>query len=346
MSAKSSPQSSLQAVQPVPLFTEPVAFTENGVICEIPPSTASVLAEMGVEPAGLDKVKWEMFLHDLGADAVADIDRALDGNTLHMLIRTGQAKNIRAYLNAAYPDIDAADSRGFTPAAYAALYNDSEILKILEESGADVHRKFALEDGRTVDLLNLALRNPDNSLVKFMSFIGNDPAEYLLEQGFSFENGEEYLLDSLQSWRYPKEILKTTNLNAVAHTGNPLFSEALKAGADKDVIRHFLENGVKITAKADLPVLNAAAGNRGIRAADIEKIISMGGNVNGRTAGTRETPLMAAVKNGREDLAEALLAKGADPMLKDAEGETAFDYMSGNADKTERLKKLMNAYRK
>lgn len=57
---------------------------------------------------------------------------------------------------------------------------------------------------------------------------------------------------------------------------------------------------------------------------DVDRMISAGADINYRAFDAGETPLVVAVINGRIDMAEHLLAKGADINIADAGGTPLF----------------------
>lgn len=61
----------------------------------------------------------------------------------------------------------------------------------------------------------------------------------------------------------------------------------------------------------------------------VQLLLGAQADPNGRDLGTDATPLMAAAGCGRADIAEALLAAGADPAARDKDGRTALAAAAG-----------------
>lgn len=98
--------------------------------------------------------------------------------------------------------------------------------------------------------------------------------------------------------------------------------------SENDPIAHFLLNN---GAKPD--TLRSAAGRTALHVAAAyyaceplcTALLNAGADINARTNdGT--TPLMLAAKSAKLRLVKLLIEKGADPMLKDNKGKTAYDY--------------------
>jgi ankyrin repeat protein len=106
---------------------------------------------------------------------------------------------------------------------------------------------------------------------------------------------------------------------------------------------NLLPNGVKVEAARTSDDYGATAIFNAIlkrRTAMVESLLRSGTNVNTRDA-RGMTPLMAAATLGDEEIVRLLLAKGADPSLRNAAGQTASDvaYGAGHADLATQLDK-------
>lgn len=60
----------------------------------------------------------------------------------------------------------------------------------------------------------------------------------------------------------------------------------------------------------------------------VRRAIKLGADVNAVIDRSKRTPLMAAARENQPEIVEFLLKKGANPMLKDADGRIAFHYAS------------------
>jgi ankyrin repeat protein len=95
-----------------------------------------------------------------------------------------------------------------------------------------------------------------------------------------------------------------------------------------ETVRALIEAGADVSARTsnaldNQPLHAAVAGSEArARLACARLLVAEGADVNGRQSGGY-TPLMSAAQNGDEDLAELLLARGADPTLEDDQGLSA-----------------------
>ena len=98
--------------------------------------------------------------------------------------------------------------------------------------------------------------------------------------------------------------------------------------SENDPIAHFLLNN---GAKPD--TLRSAAGRTALHVAAsyyaceplCTALLNAGADINART-NDGSTPLMLAAKSAKLRLVKLLIEKGADPLLKDNKGKTAYDY--------------------
>jgi ankyrin repeat protein len=95
-----------------------------------------------------------------------------------------------------------------------------------------------------------------------------------------------------------------------------------------ETVRALIEAGADVSARTtnaldNQPLHAAVAGSEAqARLACARQLVEEGADVNARQSGGY-TPLMSAAQNGDEDLAELLLARGADPTLEDDQGLSA-----------------------
>lgn len=111
-----------------------------------------------------------------------------------------------------------------------------------------------------------------------------------------------------------------------------------------ETARSLIEAGANVSARTtnaldNQPLHAAAAGHRiDARLASVQLLLDAGAPVNERQSGGF-TPVMSAAQNGDAPLLELLLARGADPTLRDDEGRSAADHAraAGHEDLVVRL---------
>lgn len=96
---------------------------------------------------------------------------------------------------------------------------------------------------------------------------------------------------------------------------------------DEAAVSELLEGGADPNATEYLGLTPVSAGIRscGMTVAALKLLLDAGGDVEARS-GIGATPLMVAWQKGRADLAQALLAAGADPDARNMYGDTAAEY--------------------
>jgi ankyrin repeat protein len=274
--------------------------------------------------------------------------------TLVYAARSGCTRCVRA-LVAAGADVDKPTPEGMTPLMIAIDNQRYDTARLLLDEGANPH----VWDwyGRTalyvaVDMSSFRGRQSDPTASSETS--ANDVVRLLLEAGVS-PNPQMNMHRPSRGGnigRFADELLTTGT--------TPLLRAAI--GADVDAVRLLLEHG----ALVDLPNVHgitpllAAAGHvsgrggrpdaeqaqaRAIELLDV--LLAAGADINAkitdnhsRTANVGRQPnavteregqtaLFGAVKFGWADVVEFLLAKGADPNVKDALGKTPLDAALG-----------------
>jgi ankyrin repeat protein len=111
-----------------------------------------------------------------------------------------------------------------------------------------------------------------------------------------------------------------------------------------ETARLLIEAGANVSARTtnaldNQPLHAATAGNRtDARLAAVQLLLDAGAPVNERQSGGF-TPVMSAAQNGDAPVLDLLLARGADPTLKDDEGRSAADHArtAGHETLAERL---------
>ncbi len=118
---------------------------------------------------------------------------------------------------------------------------------------------------------------------------------------------------------------------AVFHNRLLIAGKALKDGANPGCGARIGAAGILVPFTIDEKtpaVLFAAMGGR-LKMTDL--LLAAGADINTRTS-TGGTALHCAVQQGKPKLVRALLERGADPLVADNEGKTAFDYAAKLAD--------------
>jgi cytohesin len=239
----------------------------------------------------------------------ADVNiRGDDGGTaLHAAACSGR-KDIVELLISRGANVDPKDGSGMTPLYYAATHNAGEIVDLLVAKGADVNAKgesdfallhYAIFQDQSKDAVNLLLSKGANINVKdedgFTPLIwalwwgGRDMMELLLSKGADVNQEDNYGVTAVYYGR-------------------------------KDLLNLLIAKGA-----APLSAIHSA-----VCAGDLAKVKSLveaGTDVDTRAKGSGgQTPLFAAVFTDRNDVAEFLIAKGADVNAKDRAGVTPLQY--------------------
>ena len=218
--------------------------------------------------------------------------------------------------------VDARDRFGARPLSHAARFGHLEMIDLLLAHGAPIDARnlagatalyFAAEGGRTSVALRLIERGANVKLtgrsgispVAAAAYAGNDAIV-------------EALLNSGADERVPDETGKLPIIYAAA-------------GARLDVMKRLLARQVDINARYpnELTLLMWAAGPdekvREARAIEVVAyLLDAGAHIDDRDARGR-TALMIAAEGGHAEIANLLLARGADPTLKDKAGKSAAD---------------------
>jgi ankyrin repeat protein len=218
--------------------------------------------------------------------------------------------------------LDARDRLGARPLSHAARFGHLDMVDLLLARGAPINARnlagatalyFAAEGSHTPIVQRLIERGADVNLtgrsgispVAAASYAGNDAiVEALLVQGAEA--------------RVPDD------------TGKPPIVYAA-AGARLDVVKRLLAQNIDINTRYpnDLTLLMWASGpDEKVSEAQAIKVVSYlldaGAHIDDRDDRGR-TALMIAAEGGHAEVASLLLARGADPSLKDKAGKRAAD---------------------
>ena len=218
--------------------------------------------------------------------------------------------------------VDARDRLGARPLSHAARFGNLEMVDLLLARGAPIDSRnlagatalyFAAERGHAAVVERLIARGADVGLtgrsgispVAAAAYAGSDTVvEALLAHG-----ADEHVPDA---------------------TGKPAIVYAAAAGR-LDVLKRLLARNVDINARYpnSLTLLMWAAGaDEKVEQAEVVKVVTClldgGAHIDDRDDRGR-TALMIAAEGGRADVAALLLARGADPSLRDKTGKRAAD---------------------
>src|SRR5262245_7711793 len=266
---------------------------------------------------------------------------------LFAAIRAGDHRSVTELVSGEKDLVNATDRRGDTPLMYAGVYSDAAMVKVLLDQGADVNAinpegatplmraagefekaELLLSRGAKVDAKSKMGRTP---LLIAATFPGNTKTvQLLLARGASVSDqdqmGETCLTSA--SKRDDAEMVKAlieAGANVTAGASWPGQAPLIWAAEEGNVatLACLLEHGAgKVQPHVDFALSSAAA--RGSLAA-VRLLIEHGANPNTPSPTAGYTPLMWAAYGEDVDVEKVklLLANGADPKAKGANGETA-----------------------
>jgi len=218
--------------------------------------------------------------------------------------------------------VDARDRFGARPLSHAARFGHLEMVDLLLAHGAPIDARnlagatalyFAAEGGRASVAQRLIERGAN---VKLTGRSGISPV------AAAAYAGNDAIVEAL--------LTNGADERASDETGKPPIVYAA-AGARLDVVKRLLARQVDINARYhnDLTLLMWATGPdekvpeaRGIEV--VAYLLDVGAHIDDRDDRGR-TALMIAAEGGRAEIANLLLARGADPALKDKAGKRAAD---------------------
>lgn len=273
-------------------------------------------------------------------------------------------------------DVDILDAKGCTPLLNAAMLNKSVMaIETLVNGKADVNA--ACQNGKTALMFTSGLADsatPLTEQVEKIRLLTNKGANPNAKD----ENGNTALMYAAANNAAPGIIQTLTNaeanINAVNNAGETALMVALKHQADEKTILSLLENGAdpniadnssltplwqvitsdgKPTVLATLLRYGAnteipnAAGELPIwyiltKSTNEETIVQLVSGVkNTNTPNqTGDTPLLFSLKNNYPaTVIQALLENGADPKIRDKNGNDAYDILKNNQYFNEAMKK-------
>jgi ankyrin repeat protein len=269
-----------------------------------------------------------------------------DSRALFAAIRAGDHKSVRMVLAKNHDAINARDSYGDTPLMHAAAYSDTAMLALLLDAKADVNAanvegatpliraasdfektKLLLERGASIEARSKLGRT---ALIIASSSAGNrETVKLLLARGAQItdrdQNGETCLTCAAKRGDTAMVELLLENgadITAASGFGQSALDWSAEASSLPTVALLLKHGGEKVR-----PHLNAALMAATTRGPDdlIRLLVEQGANPNFPTPLAGYTPLMLAAysENVSDEAIRYLLAKGGDPKVRGANGETA-----------------------
>ena len=218
--------------------------------------------------------------------------------------------------------VDARDRFGARPLSHAARFGHLQMVDLLLARDAPINARnlagatalfFAAEGGHTLIAQRLIERGADVKLV------GRSGVSPVAAAAYA---GNDAIIEAL--------LAHGADERASDETGKPPIVYAA-AGARLDIVKRLLARNIEINARYpnDLTLLMWASGpDEKAPEAQAIKVVSYlldaGAHIDDRDARGR-TALMIAAEGGHADIANLLLARGADPSLKDKAGKLAAD---------------------
>lgn len=260
----------------------------------------------------------------LGAGADPGAVTVEGGTPLLLAGYFGDPAVAEALIDAGAP-LDQPDEQGFTPLLAACYEGRTEVVKVLLARGARLDQDAgeegdiwdALHIGRRTKTLKLLLPRLDvnppgrtsSPLAAAAEWSHIDAIPALVKAGARLLPGEHPRVVS--AWG-GSPAAKEKALRALGRIGWLPDEEDLRTAVwqdDESLVRLLVELGADPT----LGLHHAAS------AEQIDLLVELGAEIN-RLDSEGSTPLLAAVQQGRADVAKRLLSKGADPSLPDARG--------------------------
>jgi ankyrin repeat protein len=218
--------------------------------------------------------------------------------------------------------VDARDRLGARPLSHAAKFGHLEMVDLLLAFGAPIDARnlagatalyFAAEGGRTSVAKRLIERGAD---VKLTGRSGISPV------AAAAYAGNDAIVEALLAHDADEQVPDETGKPPIVYAA---------AGGRLDVVKKLLARNIDINARYpnDLTLLMWAAGpdEKVSEAQAIEVVtylLDVGAHIDDRDTRGR-TALMIAAEGGHAEIANILLARGADSSLKDKAGKRAAD---------------------
>ncbi len=227
-------------------------------------------------------------------------------------IQKGDDKKVRELLRGGV-NPNGKNKNGTTALLLAAYYGFETISKTLIDSGADVN----YQNPSGISPLIYAASKGSREIIKLLLQYGASPT-------LKDENGYNALMwavEQTQEFVIPTLIQYTTDLQTVNKKGQTVYDLARKTGESKIIQFFDLKQNSQTTQsqKSSQDKFFDACSNGDI--IEFNKLLSIS-NINGKN-GLGETPLIIAIKNGKTDIAKAILSKYPQVNIQDNSGMSA-----------------------
>ncbi|GAB4419166.1 MAG: hypothetical protein OHK0039_31310 [Bacteroidia bacterium] len=271
------------------------------------------------------------------------------GSTLlHRAVHQGSI-DLVAWLLQHGATVNATDGYGNTPLHIACIYGRRDLADLLLRHGADVD---STTDRKDWTPLMVAINENDLDMADWLISQGADLNHVDREQGWTplllaCEQGLKEMIIKLID-RGGRVDAKVTDGDARGRSAIHLASYY----GDIDTVRALIRQGVDIDQQPEgggLTALHWAVYN--VHVDLLEFLLAHGANVNIQASSLyqQRAPLHFAVAARNEHMAQLLLESGADPLLKDSEGQSPVDmallrYREHGSGIYERLLRLLESY--
>lgn len=271
------------------------------------------------------------------------------GSTLlHIAVNEGQL-NIVSLLLRSGALVNAVDAYGNTPMHIACIYGHRDIAELLLQYGADID---ATTDLRPWTPLMIAINENYTEMVDWLIAKGANPNHVDADQGWTpLLIACDLGLKDLTLQLLERGVQVDVKVRAGDARGRSAIHLASYYG-EVELVRALLQQGIDINQQPEgggLSALHWAVYNGHLDL--IEFLLGQGADVNIKASGLyqQRAPLHFAVAARSEHMAVMLLEAGADPLLKDAEGQSPLDMalmrlQEGGALVHERLWRLLESY--
>lgn len=233
---------------------------------------------------------------------------AMDKKSVELLLKAGA-------------DVHSQDTSGQSPLCYASRYASPQVITMLLKAGADVHGEkgvmqpihHATHKGR-LDIMKILLEAGANP-----NALGKDTSplmEAVIDRKTPYEKKVSLLL------KYGAQISQENGEYNITALSTAVFRE------DMPAVEFLLKQGAQISEVED--ELWYIAGYQSFEM--LQYVINKGADINSLKNKDKNTALMGAAMGGRYYTVLELLKRGADPLLVDKKGKTAYNkaYDTGN----------------
>jgi ankyrin repeat protein len=237
--------------------------------------------------------------------------------------RLGDREAARSWLNGR-AKADVAGPEGTAALMWAASRNDVQMADLLLGAGVDV--KAANEYGATA--LYTAAANADSAMIVKLLGAGADANAHLL-------SGETPLMEAARQGNLETvRALLTAKADPNAHEGKGGQTALMWAVSNSQsaVVGELVQRGADVNARAKsgFTALMFAAQQGDVASARL--LLDAKANANEVIPKSGATPLIVASAVGHPEVVELLLASGADPNVKDANGFTSLHHAVRDSD--------------